>query len=81
MELCASGEYAHRYRRLLDALDVAKLSITRSFEAKIVRLEDHEGSLTVQWKSEPTEEERTAFHAAWESLGEPATNVAHCTDL
>ena len=77
MELQASGEYAHRYRRLLDALDFAKSRVSQSLEDKIAGLEDHKGELTVRWKSEPTENERAAFRAAWESQNEPGDSVIH----
>lgn len=77
LEFRTSGEHQHRIRRLLRTLDCARTAVIRSFENKIIGVEDHKGGLGITWKSEPTESEKLAFASAWESEDEPEDNVTH----
>lgn len=45
---------------------------------KVGELNDHKGTLTVRWVSDPTQEEMDYFVKAWESIiGDGCDNVEH----
>lgn len=47
---------------------------------KIAKLHDHEGLLTVTWRSAPTDGEKDFLVKAWSSsIGDGADNVEHVT--
>ncbi len=45
---------------------------------KISNLHDHKGTMSVTWKTSPTEREKAMFLKAWKSsIGDGADNVLH----
>ena len=77
MQLIISGEVGHREPLLLHALAFARTQTSLPVEERITALEDYKGKLTVHWKVMPADIERSAFEFAWESVGEPSSEVEH----
>ena len=45
---------------------------------KVSKLHDHKGTMTVTWKTQPTDGEKEIFLKAWKSsIGDGADNVEH----
>ncbi len=60
------------------AVGVADQMGNPGFIKKLSRLHDHKGTLMVAWFMAPTDEEKTYFVKAWQSLvGDRSVNVAH----
>ncbi|MFA6636728.1 MAG: hypothetical protein WCV56_06470 [Candidatus Omnitrophota bacterium] len=82
IKLTCSGEEKSRRERLQRVIGYVYALASRSgngdFLDKIDSLDDHEGQLTVKWKSAPTDDEKELFSKAWESsIGDGAPNVDH----
>lgn len=64
-----SDEKAHRYHRLtMIKVAIIKYGPTTAF--KIKELDDHKGTLTVHWHSEPTAAEQAMLSWVWNAFGE-----------
>ncbi|MCD4817924.1 MAG: hypothetical protein K8S23_04470 [Candidatus Cloacimonetes bacterium] len=59
----------NRIHRLIGyAQALADNDNNENFYKKINKIFDSKGSLTVEWKSKPTDEEKEYFQKAWESI-------------
>lgn len=60
------------------AVGVADERGNRAFIGKLSRLHDHKGTLVVTWFSAPSDEEKSYFLKAWQSLiGDESSHVEH----
>lgn len=70
----------HREKRLTSALVYAN-GVLRDADmpltSYVAGVQDHEGQLTVTWKSEPGAIGRKLMERAWEFVGECACNLIH----
>jgi len=82
VKLTASEDDTQRIYRLSRVIGyvqaLAEQENNESILDKVSKLHDHEGTMTVVWKKQPTEKEKELFKKAWESrIGDGAPNVKH----
>lgn len=59
-----------RLERLNVALSLVNYNMKQYIYTEIEQLEDHEGTLTVTWKSKPNESDKNLLQKIWETVNE-----------
>ena len=82
IKLTASAEESRRVQRLARVIGYVQALADNSGNElileKVSKLHDHEGTMTIFWKEQPTDEEKEMFVKAWKSrIGDGTPNVEH----
>ncbi|MDI6833732.1 MAG: PIN domain-containing protein [Bacteroidales bacterium] len=72
-----SGSGTNEQDRIERLINVVDYIFEKNNNLKIIKLNDHEGMLTVYWENGPSLEEKNTVEEAWESVNELKENVEH----